>query len=181
MPACRGPSAAPESHAATLMPPVWEDRAFREGGGRTHREDSRGGGAGGVQCSQEVEGLGCEDLAAGFVETKAHPTGVSEGFGPSEPAGHSSLATGLQAPAQTCCSKPPGRGSPDLRQPGWKHGKGDSSRGQWFSKCGPQSSSISTTWALGRNAGSRAPPRPMNTGVLRNRGGGAQKLRAVAS
>lgn len=90
---------------------VWEDRAFREGGDRTRREDSRGGGAGGVQCSQEVEGLGCEDLAAGFVETKAHPMGVSEGSRPLEPAGHSSLATGLQA----YCIKPPGRGSVEAR------------------------------------------------------------------
>lgn len=172
MPARSGPSAAPESHAATLMPPQCGRIVLSERMGAGHA--GRTPGVAGPVVSNALKRLRDWGVRTWLLDLLRQKHTLREflSFGPSEPAGHSSLARGLQAPAQTCCSKAPGRGSLELRKPGWKHSKRDSSRGQWFSKCGPQTSSISTTWALGRNAGSRAPPRPMNTGVLRNGGVG---------
>lgn len=38
--------------------------------------------------------------------------------------------------------------------------------GQWFSKCGPQTTSTATIWQLGGNANSQAPPQPAESDSL---------------
>lgn len=93
------------------MPPRVEDRGFGAcGAGNT--EGTSGWRVSGGRRSQEVEGLGSGDLAAGFVETKAH-LGLS--FWGLRTVGTSSMGRSLlnaqvpRPPAQAGCTEPSGR------------------------------------------------------------------------